>query len=514
MYLTKLVKILLFIVLMSLCFSRSAHANSEINSGKLINSLSNRIMEVLVSSARTKAEISYDSVNYNPTLGLMTLNNLQVAPFARQAENGCLVSVGSIGFTFYREGFSSRDNVGAELIDVNIRPPCLPIAFRGGLAIAGIRELNFPALRLELSHHYPSSGTTVTLIGSLNGAAAISANAEFSYLSFIDNKDLPFFAQLKSLELSIDNNGLWENIVPQLPPSFTTPGLASATLTEAITNSLDNHVSSSTIQEILVASSPAIDSFLSNPNSLTFRSQIPAQKQLVVEFEIFQNIELFLASLRPILIANDKRGLPQLSLEKLKLAINGDIQSLSDSELLSYSRLFIEGKQIPKNTKLARGMLANLAEKDFPDAIRMLVELEINDHNFKEAYYNAIKLSEYEGTYSSGLINRLEGELPFETVIAIQNDFLSKILETPIQKKTRYFEKAHSHLNGSGATKSYLGAYFFALLAKANGDVGADLIISKVEKISSDLSGTDRENWLKQIVSVQSIATSKWMELQ
>ena len=120
--------------------------------------------------------------------------------------------------------------------------------------------------------------------------------------------------------------------------------MASATLTEAITNSLDNHVSSSTIQEILVASSPAIDSFLSNPNSLTFRSQIPAQKQLVVEFEIFQNIELFLASLRPILIANDKRGLPQLSLEKLKLAINGDIQSLSDSELLSYSRLFIEGK--------------------------------------------------------------------------------------------------------------------------------------------------------------------------
>ena len=71
-----------------------------------------------------------------------------------------------------------------------------------------------------------------------------------------------------------------------------------------------------------------------------------------------------------------------------------------------------------------------------------------------------------------------------------------------------------AHLNGSGSTKSYLGAYYFALLAKADGDVRSEFIVDKVEEISSGFYGSKSIEWLGKITAIQSKATSTWLELQ
>ncbi|MEE2774769.1 MAG: hypothetical protein VYE27_07645 [Pseudomonadota bacterium] len=517
MKLSKSIKILFLLIFTIIWSSNVVYPHAEINSGKLINNFSNRVMDALVSMARTKAEISYDSVNYNPTLGQLSISNLRVIPSARsmgRSVSNCFISIGTLSFSFYREEFASVDSIGLELNDVKITPSCLPPTFRGGLAIAGIRELYFPALQVELAHHFPSSGTTIMLIGSLHGAAALTLDVDLSYISVTDNTDFPFLVKLRSFELSIDNKGLWENIAPQLPPAFTTPGVASATLAESFRNNLNSQLPSEIIENTISAFSPAIDGFLSNPKRLILRSQIPPEQPLLIEVETFQKVELFLNSVRPILISNDDKSYPHLPLEKIKSVVSGDIQALSDAELLLYSRFFIQGTKVPKNTKLARKMLSQLVKKDVRDALKILVELEISDHNFEEAYYNAIQMGIYGNTSYSGLVNRLESELTLEAVIEIQNKFLSPILEKPLTSDTDFFEKANSHLNGSGAIKSYLGAYYYALLARANGSVGADLIISKVEKISSQLSNTSLSQWLEKMVVVQTVATSRWLELQ
>ena len=69
-----------------------------------------------------------------------------------------------------------------------------------------------------------------------------------------------------------------------------------------------------------------------------------------------------------------------------------------------------------------------------------------------------------------------------------------------------------AHLNGSRATKSYLGAYYFSLLALAKGDVRADSILNKIEKISKRLSGEPLKVWNKNIYFLQSKATSHWIK--
>ena len=102
--------------------------------------------------------------------------------------------------------------------------------------------------------------------------------------------------------------------------------------------------------------------------------------------------------------------------------------------------------------------------------------------------------------------------MPLEKILEVQDQFLPKIMEKSKAIEGDFFDISMAHLNGSRATKSYLGAYYFALLAAAKGDVRAQLIINKVEKISKRLSGDSLKIWNKNVNALQSKATDHWLK--
>ncbi len=515
MRLTKPFRFLLLISLISASSSGDATSpNYQNYLSKLINKISDRVVETVVSLARTQAEVTYGTVTYNPTLGSIFLNDLRVAPYVSSGLVGCVVSVGTIGFSLYRNDFSSVDNVDSGLTDVKISPLCLPLETRGVLAIAGIREIHIPAARVKLTHHYPSSATSLTFFVSLHDTASVTANADFSYLSFSEEASLSFLAKLKSAELSIINNGMWEAVLPQLPPVFTTPGLASASFAEALRDTLDSKTSYQTIENIISNLVPAIDEFLKDPKKLTIMTRIPDDEHITLSINTVNRIETIINALQPILIANYKNDFQLLPTEKLVAAVSGSTQSLTDTEILDLANLFVEGKHVPKNNEIAAKLLVDLGRRDVVEAFRMLAEIQIKTQDYESAYFNALKLSHHENSLATGLINRLEIELPLDVVILIQDRFLSTILESSFEEGIDYFDKALAHLNGSGAVKSYLGAYYFALLAKANGDVRSEFIIDKVEEISAGFSDLNLREWQEKITMIQSKATSNWLEFQ
>ncbi|MBT6532563.1 MAG: hypothetical protein HOM03_06280, partial [Marinovum sp.] len=66
---------------------------------KLISQFSSRVFEVVVSAARTQAEIEYDSITFNDTLGTVSVNDLVVQPLPHQGMSGCSLAIGHIAFS-------------------------------------------------------------------------------------------------------------------------------------------------------------------------------------------------------------------------------------------------------------------------------------------------------------------------------------------------------------------------------------------------------------------------------
>ena len=481
---------------------------------KLINRFSNRIVEAAVSAARSQAEVSYSSVTYNPTLKTIFLNNLHVTPFNRTDLAGCYVSIGSVGISLYRNEFKSIDFVEVGLTDLNVSQMCIPFEFRGFLALAGVREIDIPFLKLDFSHAYPSSETTVTLSGGLTNVASITANLELSYLSFSPDSSVPFIARLKNFSLTLQNNGIWEAISSQLPPAFTTPGQAGIGIESFIRTSLKERLSSVSIEKIIKNTVPAIDNFVNNPESLTLSVKGFANQSTEIDFDAFKNFEKIINDLQPTIYANKliQKNRQDITNEKLLSVLKGDTENLSKEELIIIGEKLMSGRGVPKNIKESKSIFQELANKEHSKAFFNLAKIAIEEKEFDVAYYNAIKFSSHKTATASTLINKIESEMSLEKILEVQYRFLPEIMEKSKKIERDFFDVSMAHLNGSRATKSYLGAYYFSLLALAKGDVRADSILNKIEKISKRLSGEPLKVWNKNIYFLQSKATSHWIK--
>ena len=143
----------------------SLTAEPLIDTSKLINQLSNRVFEVAISAARTQAEIEYDSITFNETLGTVSINDLVIEPLPHQGMRGCSLSIGHIVFSSSTQGHVSKDTVEFGLDDLRLVPTCLPFEARGMLAMAGVSTMIVPIAKVEISYDYPSGGATLSVHG-------------------------------------------------------------------------------------------------------------------------------------------------------------------------------------------------------------------------------------------------------------------------------------------------------------------------------------------------------------
>ena len=251
----------------------SVTAEPLFDTSKLINLVSNRVFEVAVSAARTQAEIEYDSITFNETLGTVSINDLIIKPLPHQGMSGCSLSIGHIAFSSSTSGHGSKDTVEFGIDDLRLAPTCLPFEARGMLAMAGVNTMVVPNANFEISYDYPSGSGFLSVHAELADALGFSLHLKFPYFSFIDAYT-PLHARLSDAELSVFNKGIWENVSIQMPQQFTELGYAGDFIAEIVGDEMFYGQPDAESQKFLRQMSTAWEDFLLAPTQITLRSNI------------------------------------------------------------------------------------------------------------------------------------------------------------------------------------------------------------------------------------------------
>ena len=75
-----------------------------------------------------------------------------------------------------------------------------------------------------------------------------------------------------------------------------------------------------------------------------------------------------------------------------------------------------------------------------------------------------------------------------------------------------YYRYAIDSMNGKGMRKSYLAAYFWAILAQANGDRRTASIMTKIEALGTNKELADTLDCNGQLAQAQADALMVWMD--
>jgi len=479
---------------------------------KLISQFSSRVFEVVVSAARTQAEIEYDSITFNETLGTVSVNDLVVQPLPHQGMSGCSLAIGHIAFSSSTASHVTKDTVEFGLDDLQLSPTCLPFEARGMLAMAGVSTMVVPTAKIEVSYDYPSGGATLSVHGELADALGFTLHLSFPYFSIIDGYN-PLYARLNEAELSVFNKGIWDSVSIQLPAQFTQPGYAGDYVAEMIGNGMFYGQPDAQSQKFLGQISTAWEDFLRSPTQITLRSNITNTGGILLDPDMLEDPVKLINYLSPNLYAGKIRRSEAMPAQDVKSIIYGNFSNYSDEMLMRVGEGFLTGKGYLKNESIGLKILNYLAIQGADGISHTLAQHYLEKQNYMQAYEFALQDSVTGSAQSVNILNVAEPYLDLSDVLTMQGDGMidfNKVVAAV--EPADYYRYAIDSMNGKGMRKSYLAAYFWAILAQANGDRRTASIMTKIEALGTNKELADTLDWNGQLAQAQADALMVWMD--
>ena len=490
----------------------SLTAEPLIDPSKLINQLSNRVFEVAVSAARTQAEIEYDSITFNETLSTVSINDLVVEPLPHQGMSGCSLAIGHIAFSSSTASHVTRDTVEFGLDDLRLAPTCLPFEARGMLAMAGVSTMVVPSAKVEISYDYPSGGATLSVHGELADALGFTLHLSFPYFSIIDGYT-PLHARLDEAELTVFNKGIWDSASIQLPAQFTQPGYAGDYVAEMVGSGMFYGQPDAQSQKFLGQISTAWEDFLQSPTQITLRSNITTADGILLDPDVLEDPAKLINYLSPNIYAGEIRRSQLMPAQDIKSIIYGNFSNYSDEMLMHVGEGFLTGKGYPRNEAIGLKILNYLAIQGANGISHTLAQHYLEKQNYTLAYEFALQDSATGSAQSVNILNVAEPYLDLSDVLAMQGDGMIDFNKAVAAvEPADYYRYAVASMNGKGMRKSYLAAYFWAILAQANGDRRTASIMTKIEALGTDKDLADTIDWNGQLAQAQADALMVWMD--
>ena len=495
-----------------LSFSTSASAEGlSIDPIKIINKISNRLFEIGVSTARSFAEISYEDVRYDPNLETFFVSGLKIIPFSLEALDGCEIDMGALNISGTRNENLSSEQFSIGVSDLEINQFCFPLETRAMLSLSGISNINIPFLKIDIGHEYKSAATTFALYGELQDSVSFTMGADLGYFSVATNSDLTFVAKLQALHVRFENNGLWENISKQLPKQFVQSGIAGTGVSLFLAQELKNILNQNLVDKISGQVAQAVDDFIEEPKSITISTQISSADGVNLDYEIFQNPNLTYIRLNPVISVNNAKQSKHVSKSDLDKILNGNLSGFETKKLFELGISFNSGIGTIKNSNLSRKIFEYLASNGHEKANEMLIDLYLSEGSFSDAYIVAQKMGSQGNKNAPTYLNTIEKQLSLSEIIQLQQE-TTNFKETKNKDEPQFYSLARGYLTGNSSPKSYESAYFWALIAKSNGDVRANYIIEKVEALKNKLPEIEANIWSNRLKEVQDEAGGYWMK--
>jgi hypothetical protein len=499
--------LILIIVNINTAVAAEAYPQFAVN---LINKMSNRFFEIAISSARAFAKITYKDVRFDTSLDTFFISGLEVFPYTDNKVTGCEIKIGSINISGTRNENSSSESFLIGLSDLYISNMCLPYEARSVLSLARIKEIKIPFLNVEADHEYKTAATNFIVYGELEDAVGITMAIDLNYLSLRYDYVEPVIANLSTAHLTVENFGLWKNISNEIPKEFTQFGVAGKSAALIASRELKTILTAYTADQISAQIGDAVNDFINDPGSITISTEVIDPKGIRLDLSMFNNINFLIEELNPNIFANASSTKTKVSKIDLNRILGGQFNQFDQQELFDLANNFNDGNKAPKNLELAKKAYIYLAEKGHLEANERLIRLYLSKSDFKNAYLMAQRLGAAGNKSAPAYFNAIEKQISLVEIMKLQSQTVH-LKPTEMQDNRMAHDLARSYLTGNGTTKSFERSYFWALIARASGDIRADLIINKLENMKSKMPKLEGDQWSDRLDQIQTNATKYWM---
>jgi len=438
------------------------------------------------------------------------ISGLEVVPFTDNRFTGCEVRIGSINISSTRNENSSSESFLIGVSDVDISNLCLPYEARSVLSLAGIKEIKIPFLNIEADHEYKTAATNLIVYGELEDAVGLTMAIELNYLSIRYDSDRPVVANLSNAHLTVENFGLWQNISKEIPKEFTQFGVAGKSAALIASRELKTKLNHIMADHISAKIGDAVNDFINDPGSITVSTEVMGSKGINLDLSMFNNIDFLIKKLNPNIFANASSTKTKVSKIDLTRIMGGQFSQFKHDELFDLANKFNDGNGAPKNFELAKKAYIYLAAQGHQEANERLIRLYLSKSDFKNAYLAAQRLGAAGNKSAPAYFNAIEKQISLVEIMKLQSQTVH-LKSTKMQDDKVAHDLARSYLTGNGTIKSFERSYFWALIARASGDIRADLIINKLENMKSKMSKLEGVQWSDRLDQIQTNATKYWM---
>ena len=486
-----------------------------------------RSLQSGIMALRAQMDLNYGDMRLDLRTGAVTLTDVRAWPLPEwDTEGTCEVAIERLTLRSAAVDEVDRIRVKARVVGLSFPDSCLPEEPREGLAMLGTSRISMPWMTFDLDYGVAASDATLRLYTDIEDVAAIDMTAYATYI-WADARDDPDEPEpvifLEGATLKVENQGVWEAVKPMIPPPFTAEG-AGLVVEGAIGQALidmnrdaagadaaEADTALTDAQRAFVKSvASAWPAFLANPETLVLQTAMDGDAYL--DFEAMEDDpRIAFDTRRPQLaLAPASRGemLPAALLQQAM----GDAGAVSAEDRRRIGTALLTGDGAPRNPARALDLMIPLAENgDGAAAAAIADAFAVTDPEI--AYRWALQAGAAGAEGAAARLDRLETALPMDRVLEIQAAASGEVAYPgkPPSSVAEMRDLALARLSGSGMSRSYAHAAFWANLAAAAGDPEAAATLEELDE-TIRLSGPDAGlAWARVSETAAGLALDFWI---
>lgn len=514
-------------VLFCLCCVLVTPAAGQVKSGSywpLINPdvWAQRLLQFAIVSARTQADIQYQHLSTNVAAGTVSLSGVELWPSSDWVSNyECYINVARLSVSGVPIEEVESLSLTASAFGVVVSTECLPPEFKPvGLMLkaAGIDALVVPKIRVDLKYHVPDGSLLIDASFNVHDMLSMAANIDLSYVTV----DLRALSEphpvvfLRGATLRLEDQGLWSMVLPVLPAAMKDPEKIRSQmiprLAEEIFADINGASKLSKEQQSFVDSvGESLSDFVVNPGRLVL--EVLPKEEVAISADDVDGIDALFESLAPRMARQSVVAENTVPLSDLEQVIAGRYFELSDNELSIVARAVVTGVGAPRNLEVGRLVALELASRGAVTSALAAAEL-FQDRDPVMAYELAVSAARSGSHEAAGLADRLESKLSLSTVLETQSKLNKPLsqMDFDADDVQRMGDRAFSRFVGTGATRSYELAAFWAILASAVGDPRGRAVLDEIEAMVSVRTDADRATWVAWMRQAELDASDLWLQ--
>lgn len=450
-------------------------------------------------AVRTGFDFTYENIDIDIRNSEVTLSEAHLRPFPDgHPRAACEVEVARL--TLAGVPLANLDQTMATVMAEGARLSldCLPPEALPFVAAAGLDSISTDLLRAHIVYDMPSGGAAIELEADFPGLVALNARGEFEYIGMALNT--PFFAlyaedpyatyyggpspyaDLSEVEVTLEDQGLWDVAQRMLPPDTLKPDTLAFAVSKGLSDMLtdtNGGVPLNAAQRRIVQQAADVARGLPDgPREVVLTMMAEGGALRLGDKLGYMPPTEILAALNPNLrlgLVDQARMIPVADLAQAQAGGAG----LSDEARERIGLALLDGVGAPRDVVLASELLEPLAASDASGGLAMRMAEALAPVNPERAYQMALKAGVNRAPGSLALMDRLEEEMSFERIIALQPSLPEAAPRATSRAALR--SQARQAYIGHGTPRSYAQALYWAELAAIAGDSGARAIAGEVQ---------------------------------